>query len=183
MIPWVSTCYVCSARYSNIALKHLSAQLHLQVQQHVEHCYEKAEAYFGRRFPRPALTFRRSGKNAGTAFLQQNRINFHPILLSDNAEIFKAEVIPHEVSHLLVWQLYGKVKPHGAQWQAMMRDVFGCMPNTTHSFDTSRLGAVEFAYRCDCDTIMLSRRRHNTVLKGGQYRCGRCKQLLKRALT
>lgn len=149
--------------------------------QHVEHCYEKADGYFGRRFPRPALSFRRSGKNAGTAFLQQNRINFHPLLLRDNSDAFMRDVIPHEISHLLVWQLYGKVRPHGSEWQAMMIDVFASNPSATHRFDTSALGAAEFAYRCGCDTVMLSQRRHNTVLRGGQYRCRRCREVLIRA--
>ncbi len=148
------------------------------MQQRVEECYSVAEDYFNRHFPRPAVTFRRSGKNAGTAFLQQNRINFHPLLLRDNTDAFLGDVIPHEISHLLVWQLYGKVRPHGTEWQAVMQQVFGCAPNATHRFDTSVLGAEEFAYQCGCDTIMLSRRRHNTVLRGGQYRCRRCKELL-----
>ena len=100
---------------------------------------------------RPAITFRRSGKNAGTAFLQQNRLNFHPILYKENSEVFIREVVPHEVSHLLVWILFGRVQPHGKEWQSVMRGVFDCSPSATHQFDVKRVSR-SFSYKCDCDT-------------------------------
>ncbi|WP_412727638.1 SprT family zinc-dependent metalloprotease [Alteromonas sp. D210916BOD_24] len=144
----------------------------------VEACYDKADAFFGQAFPRPTVTYRRSGRNAGTAFLQQNRINFHPTLYKENEKIFLENVIPHEVSHLLVWLLYGKVKPHGAEWQSVMVKVFNCRPDTTHQFDIRR-AANTFRYTCHCDSYELSTRRHNNVLKGMQYRCKRCRHPLK----
>lgn len=131
-----------------------------------------------RKFEKPNVTFRRSGKNAGTAFLQQNRLNFHPLLYVENADAFINEVVPHEVSHLLVWTLFGKVKPHGVQWQTIMRDVFNCAPNTTHSFEVQHL-TTTFPYRCDCNSYALSLRRHNNIKKGTQYRCRRCNAILQ----
>ncbi|WP_229804987.1 SprT family zinc-dependent metalloprotease [Alteromonas halophila] len=180
MTLWVFMCFACSVRFSNIATYDLTPELRRQVQLRVVQCYKRAEDYFGQAFRTPEITFRRSGKNAGTAFLQQNRLNFHPLLLRDNVSAFLEDVIPHEVSHLLVWHRFGKVKPHGMQWRTIMQDVFNCSPTTTHSFDTSILERDEFAYQCHCDTVMLSKRRHNTVLKGGNYRCMKCKQLLQR---
>jgi len=137
-----------------------------------------AEQFFNCRFPLPDVSFRRSGKNAGTAFLQQNRVNFNPVLLAENKDAFFAEVIAHEVSHLLTWQKFGKVKPHGNEWQAIMREVFNCEPSTTHNFDLSGLKIRTFPYQCSCQTINLSVRRHNKVLKGMQYRCTRCGEML-----
>ncbi|APD93996.1 hypothetical protein BM523_08340 [Alteromonas mediterranea] len=143
-------------------------------------CYDKAEHYFSRSFERPAITFRRSGKNAGTAFLQQNRLNFHPILYKENREVFIREVVPHEVSHLLVWILFARVQPHGKEWQSVMRGVFDCSPSATHQFDVKRVSR-SFSYKCDCDTYALSTRRHNNILKGAQYKCKKCSALLRAA--
>lgn len=175
-------CCACSVRYTDIANRDIPAALRAAVFDRVTECCEQAGCYFGRTFPLPDVSFRRSGKNAGTAFLQQNRINFHPVLLRDNEQAFFDDVIPHEVSHLVVWQQFGKVRPHGREWRSVMQSVFGCEARTTHRFDTQSLGIKGFEYRCNCsDTIFLSTRRHNTILRGGQYRCGRCRHILKRA--
>ncbi|NDV91635.1 SprT family zinc-dependent metalloprotease [Alteromonas sp. 345S023] len=144
----------------------------------VDVLYQQADAYFNRTFPRPTLSFRRSGKNAGTAFLQQNRINLHPLLYSDNESEYHDDVIPHEISHLLVWQLFGKVKPHGKEWQSIMLGVFKRPPNTTHSFDINAVLGDRFAYQCGCGEHRLSIRRHNKIQKGTKYQCKRCKQVL-----
>ncbi|AMJ93998.1 hypothetical protein AVL56_06530 [Alteromonas stellipolaris] len=144
----------------------------------VEGCYQRADKYFKRTFPRPALTFRRSGKNAGTAFLQQNRINLHPELFKQNEHEFIVDVIPHEVSHLLTWQLFKKVKPHGVEWQAIMIDVFHRPANATHSFDIEGVIGKQFSYACLCSSHQLTIRRHNKILKGAQYKCRKCNGLL-----
>ncbi|MDO6568129.1 SprT family zinc-dependent metalloprotease [Alteromonas sp. 1_MG-2023] len=144
----------------------------------VERCYQRADIYFKRTFPRPALTYRRSGKNAGTAFLQQNRINLHPELFKQNENEFIEDVIPHEISHLLTWQLFKKVKPHGVEWQAIMIDVFGRPANATHSFDIAGVIGKQFSYTCECSTHQLTIRRHNKILKGAQYKCRKCNSVL-----
>ncbi|WP_071979152.1 SprT family zinc-dependent metalloprotease [Alteromonas sp. RW2A1] len=157
-----------------MASRDLTEQQRQQIQAEVESCYLKAERYFKKVFERPLLSYRRSGKNAGTAFLQQNRINIHPLLFSENQEEFIHDVIPHEVSHLLVWNLFGRTKPHGREWQSIMLEVFNRSPSTTHSFDTK--GVVNtVAYRCNCSEHAISLRRHKNVLSGkAQYRCRKC---------
>ncbi|MDY6977017.1 MAG: SprT family zinc-dependent metalloprotease [Pseudomonadota bacterium] len=146
----------------------------------VFYCFEQAERYFNRTFERPTITFRRSGRNAGTAFLQQNRLNFHPILFKENVDAFLKDVIPHEVSHLLVWALFGKVQPHGKEWQSVMQRVYNRTSAATHQFDVKRVTKT-FQYVCDCDNYALSTRRHNNILKGAQYRCRKCQSLLRAA--
>ena len=84
----------------------------------------------------------------------------------------------HEISHLLTWQLFGKVKPHGKEWQAVMRDVFGVTPETTHSFDMSSVNLNTVDYQCGCGDVALTIRRHNKVLQGVQYRCRKCNEIL-----
>ncbi len=148
------------------------------MKQRVSALYQHAEKYFSRAFVTPEVTFRRSGRNAGTAFLNQNRINLNGALFTENRDAFFSQVIPHEISHLLVWQLYGRVKPHGKEWQHMMEEVFNTPASATHSFDLAPLNLKTFRYRCNCDVIELSVRRHNNVLKGQRYLCRRCNSYL-----
>ena len=148
----------------------------------LEELYLGADSYFRRTFVRPTLSFRRSGRHAGTAFLQQNRINLHPVLFAHNQQAYFSDVLPHEVSHLLVYQLFGRVKPHGKEWQAMMQEVFNCAPETRHEFDLSPLNIPSVRYRCDCGEVELSIRRHNAVVRGQrQYQCRKCRQVLQPA--
>lgn len=149
-----------------------------QIADCVDALYQQAEAYFKKSFPRPSLSFRRSGKNAGTAFLQQNRINLHPLLYLDNPDEYYDDVIPHEISHLLTWQLFGKVKPHGKEWQAIMQEVFKRPPHTTHSFDIKAVSGKRYSYQCGCTEHQLTVRRHNKIRKGAQYLCKQCRQML-----
>lgn len=147
-----------------------------------ETCYQQAELKLGRRFTRPSVSFALRGKSAGTAHLQQNRLRFNPVLLKENPQAFLDEVVPHEIAHLLCFLLYGAgkaVKPHGKEWQAIMIQVFGLPPKTTHSFDISSVKGRTFKYQCLCGPIELSIRRHNKVQQGqSQYLCRHCKQVL-----
>ncbi|WP_370241411.1 SprT family zinc-dependent metalloprotease [Marisediminitalea sp.] len=153
------------------------------IERRLEDLYARAALYFNRSFPAPLVTYRRSGKHAGTAFLQQNRINLHPTLFAHNKEAYFSDVIPHEVSHLLVYQIHGRVKPHGIEWQSMMSDVFGCEPNTRHTFDLGPLQLKSFTYACACGPVELSVRRHNAVMRGKQqYMCLQCGTRLTRLI-
>lgn len=153
--------------------------LHQQVAQQVEDCYQVAESKLGKRFPRPEIGFMLRGKSAGTAHLQLNKLRFNPKLLNDNQQAFLEDVIPHEICHLLAYQLYGRVKPHGREWQSLMISIYGREPRTTHSFDTQAVEGKTFEYYCQCGPVKLGIRRHNKVLRGEtQYRCRRCGQQL-----
>ncbi|SDJ36927.1 SprT protein [Ferrimonas sediminum] len=149
------------------------------VEARLQWCYRRAEARLGRRFPYPQIGFTLRGMSAGAAHLADNRLRFNPVLLQENPQAFVDEVVPHEVAHLLVWQLHGRVRPHGREWQRMMAEVFDCPPRTRHSFDVSSVGPATFAYRCDCQTHPLTLRRHNKVQRGqANYQCRRCGQAL-----
>ncbi len=145
----------------------------------VEVCYQEAELQLALHFPRPTVGFKLRGKCAGMAHLHHNHLRFNPKLLVNNSHAFLTEVVPHEVSHLLVYQLFGKVKPHGKEWQNIMVKLFNLSPQTTHNFDISDSTQPQFLYQCHCGTIKLSLRRHNKVVRGQtQYLCRRCKTQL-----
>lgn len=145
------------------------------VLQQVKDCIAKASVYFNRSFTMPAVSFNQRGKIAGTARLQLNELRFNPVLMADNFETFVTEVVPHEVSHLITYQLYGKVRPHGKEWQKVMSEVFNCRPSTYHQMDVTKVAGEKFTYQCQCGPIQLSIRRHNKVLRNRQqYRCLKC---------
>lgn len=142
--------------------------------------HNQAEHYFNREFRVPTLIFRKKGSVAGTAHLQDQIIKINSDLTSLHGYPFLDEVIPHELAHLLAYQLFGRVKPHGNEWKHLMQDVFGCAPKRTHSFDVpKRKQLSQFLYKCDCQTHYLSSIRHHRILKGLQrYSCRRCHAVL-----
>ena len=88
-------------------------------------------------------------------------------------------MIPHEIAHLIVFAVWGKVKPHGKEWQSVMQNIFGIPAQTTHSMDISKVRGVTFAYRCRCQTHQLTVRRHRAVVRGDrQYTCRKCGSVL-----
>ncbi len=56
------------------------------------------------------------------------------MLLLENIDTFIAEVVPHELAHLLVWKHFGRKAPHGKEWKWMMESVLGVPARRTHQF-------------------------------------------------
>ena len=162
------------------AIQPLSQTDKQQVNAIIDELLQQANKAYNVRFKRPAISWRRAGKNAGSANLTQNRINFNPVLFAHNREAFFSQVVVHELCHILVHQHYGRVRPHGPQWQKMMEETFGVPARVTHSFDLTPLQLTTYAYRCKCGPVELSVRRHNKVVRQQQsYYCRRCKQTLE----
>ncbi|MHC5224829.1 SprT family zinc-dependent metalloprotease [Ignatzschineria sp. LJL83] len=132
----------------------------------------------------PTLSFKLRGKTAGTAYLQRWEIRLNPILLAENSDAFINEVIPHEYAHLLTFALYGRVQPHGKEWQAMMIDIMGLPANRTHRFDTKNSETRQyerFTYYCLCQTHLLTAIRHNRIQANkATYHCKHCGETLER---
>lgn len=152
----------------------LSPELKYQLLKTVDECYSRAGRELNRTFEKPQVLFNQRGKIAGSALLQKNTLKFHPQIYQQNQEHFLYHVVPHEIAHLLVWQLFGKTAPHGREWQQMMVEVFNRPPQRTHRYDVSNIGIRHFDYSCNCGEVKLTIRRHNKVLKGAIYRCKRC---------
>jgi SprT protein len=147
--------------------------------QKVEQCINHASSYFKQSFRLPKISFNQRGKIAGCARLQSNELRFNPVLLSDNMDDFLEEVIPHEVCHLLAYKLFGKVRPHGKEWQSLMIELFDLKGQTYHQMDVTKVKGKSFNYQCECGPIELGIRRHNKVVKGKQiYICRKCRSPL-----
>jgi len=91
-----------------------------------------------------------------------------------------SNTIPHEVAHYAADLLFDfrRIRPHGKQWQAIMR-FFGAEPARTCYFDLTGIpkrSMRRFDYYCRCDTHQLTAVRHNRVTRGQQrYLCRRCR--------
>jgi SprT protein len=136
------------------------------------------------KLPRPIILLNQRGRIAGAAVLQKNLIKLQPKLFAQNTAYFLSDVIPHELAHLAVFKHYGRVKPHGKEWQYLMSEVLGVAPRVTHSLDVQKAGIKMYDYRCLCGLTQLSATRHNRVVAGRQtYVCRRCGQTLKASDT
>ncbi|WP_416886485.1 SprT family zinc-dependent metalloprotease [Marinospirillum sp.] len=143
----------------------------------VSHHYQLAETYYLRAFPRPEVTLNLRGRSAGVAEGHLNRLRFNQQLLLENRQDFIRQVVPHEVAHLLSWQLYGRrIQPHGHEWRSVMEGVFKQPAHRTHTFDVRQAARQEFIYHCACADREhhLTVRRHNKIRRGQGYLCRLC---------
>lgn len=151
----------------------------LQIQQCIETHLCRANQALATQYSCPVFNFKLRGKVAGKALLQLNEIRINPVLFMENIEAFINEVIPHELAHLITYQRFGRVKPHGKEWQWVMETVFGIPAKTTHNFDVTSVQGKQFTYQCQCAMHQLSIRRHNKVQQyATTYLCKQCREPL-----
>ncbi|WP_306587523.1 SprT family zinc-dependent metalloprotease [Hafnia paralvei] len=161
----------------------VSRRLPIALQQAVMQCLRnalaRANAQLKAQYPEPKISYQQRGTTAGTAWLQDWEIRLNPVLLLENGQAFIDEVVPHELAHLLVYKQFGKVSPHGREWQWMMGHVLGIEPRRTHKFGVESVSGKTYPYRCACQLHQLTVRRHNKVMrKESEYRCRQCGQVL-----
>ncbi|WP_435532909.1 SprT family zinc-dependent metalloprotease [Vibrio marisflavi] len=161
-------------------MRMISPELSSKIHDKICQCIAKARRHFQYQFQIPEVSYRLRGKAAGKALLLNNQIRLNPILLMENQQAFLDEVIPHEIAHLIAFHHFGRVKPHGKEWQHIMLDVFQVTPSTTHCFNIQSVQGKTFEYSCGCSTFTLTIRRHNKVLrKQASYSCKKCTKVLK----
>ncbi len=145
----------------------------------VNQCFTTADTFFGAKFKRSSCNFKQKGKAAGTAHLQKNELRFNLFMYQQDPTAFLSQVVPHEVAHIVVYQIYGNsVKPHGKEWQAVMFKVYGIRPSRTHTFDVPPQ-KNSYEYRCACQKHDFSKQRHTRAQRGTEYICKKCRSSLQ----
>jgi SprT protein len=141
-----------------------------------------------RDLPEPRLDYFDHRLDAGRALAPDDRrsggvIELNLVYLRSHFRDMIEQTLPHELAHLVVMHLHPRqrVRPHGPQWQAVMRDWFGVEPERTHRFDVQDVRTRRqrrWRYRCDCREHELSTVRHNRARRGTRYLCRECRQPL-----
>ncbi|KAF1069709.1 MAG: Protein SprT [Pseudomonas citronellolis] len=153
-----------------------------QLRARVEACYQQAEGFFQQRFPRPEVSLKLRGQKAGVAHLDENLLRFNPQLYRENRDHFLKQTVAHEVAHLIAHQMFGpRIRPHGEEWQLIMRGVYGLPPDRCHTYEITRRRTTRYIYRCRCEEnadFPFSSQRHNLVAQGRRYYCRRCRTTL-----
>lgn len=128
----------------------------------------------------PTISFDLTGTSSGRAYLKQRHIQLNAILLTENEAVFDERTIPHELAHLLAFDLMGYDGGHGEPWQAMMR-ALGVEPRRTHNMDVTNARTTKSyaGFACGCGPISLSAKHASAVQKGRTVGCRTCKQAVR----
>lgn len=122
----------------------LSPELKAKVEAKVRECLKIAEAEYERTFDFPTIRYDIRNHIGGLAQWQKNLIRFNLILMVENEEHYLANVVPHEVAHIVNRLVNAPVPPrkkllsHGKQWKEVM-GVFGVAPAVCHEYDCSSI--------------------------------------------
>ncbi len=144
----------------------------------VESCFQQAETFFKCHFARPQVSLRLRGQKAGTAHPRDNLLRFNACLYEENREDFLRQTVAHEVAHLVAYRLFGVgIRPHGEEWQRIMREVYGLPAKRCHDYAVQRRRTIRYLYRCQCPDgeFPFTAQRHSLVLRGRRYLCRRCR--------
>ena len=163
----------------------------------VKICLEKAEQQYRQPFGYQNIEINLRGRAAGqirygylsrvggsisNAARDLPILRFNPYLLTKYKETFIDQVVPHECAHLVAYALFGmKIKPHGAEWKALMANLYQQAPDVTHRFEILSKTRRMFDYSCGCIDInhQLTVIRHNKIIKQkAVYLCKKCRSPL-----
>lgn len=130
--------------------------------------------------PEPDIRFDLRGMAAGQARWTEGErpvLRYNLAMAQSDPSRFLAQTVPHEVAHLVTAACWGRTRPHGAEWQAIMK-FFGAPPNRCHSYavpDATHRRQRRWPYSCGCQKHALSTTRHHRAQAGqASYHCRRC---------
>jgi len=122
----------------------LTPELKAKVEAKMRECYAIAEKKYGVTFEFPEVRYDIKSWTGGLAYHGRNLIRYNLILLVENEEHYIANVVPHEVAHLINRKVNkvppGKKRlmPHGKEWKAVM-DLLMTKPAVCHTYDCSSI--------------------------------------------
>ena len=152
-----------------------SKEIQYKISGIVSRCCFLASKHFQIRITVPSICYFPKGRAAGKAWDTGIALNLH--LLQTNENEMLEETLPHEIAHCIQRQIYGNdVKPHGIEWQYIMRVIFNKTPNRLHKMKT--IPAKKFkrvAYNCNCRVHLVTLVRHRRIIENRvTYKCKHC---------
>lgn len=141
----------------------------------------KANQIFGRTFPMPMISLRLKGGTAGLAYSWEWMIKYNPEIYIRHKEDFKNRTVPHELAHLIVNTLYGRVKSHGREWRSVMHKLGIKEVTRCHSYDVTGIKNTRsrpFVYACGCREFNMTKTLHRKMLMGQTRTCLKCRTRL-----
>jgi SprT protein len=139
----------------------------------------------GVRPPEPDIRFDLRGLAAGQArwgIGERPVLRFNLAMAEAETARFLAQTVPHEVAHLVTAACWRKTRPHGIEWQSVMR-FFGAPADRCHTYrvpDATHRRQRRWTYTCGCQSHALSTTRHNRAQAGQvSYHCRRCGDRLR----
>jgi SprT protein len=164
--------------------KHDQPGLRQAVETAVRRAEKRARTFYGLDLPAAAIDFSLRGRCAGQARIEpsgQTCLRINCQLLIENRDDFLNNTIPHEVAHLVVnWPYRNRrlrPRPHGPEWQAVMKDCFGLKPVRCHNYQTTPARVVHrpFLYACSCREHRLTSIIHKRITRSSQAFCKACR--------
>jgi len=111
----------------------------------------------------------------------KNTLRFNKAVYKQSKKKTFHEVIVHEFSHMVAYELYGPlIMPHGKEWKSVMR-VFGeNNPSAkTKAFSKIKMKESDVSVKCKCGSFYLSANRGTRLKNGTKYTCRVCSKKIK----
>lgn len=155
----------------------------------VNKCLENAFKIFNIRFGYPIIdTTLKSTRIAGRAIMERsgniikNTLRFNYKLYAAAPDLFIKEVVPHEVAHIVNYNMHERVIAHDFKWKYICLRLGGS--GSTHLIKELYEILVSispgYKYKCACTIHNLSTRIQKKIEKGASYSCKDCHKRIKR---
>jgi SprT protein len=150
-----------------------------QILDKINACYDTCDAHYNRTFKRPTTRFDLTGTTAGTADPRGHVLRFQPVLAAGHWDDFLNNTVPHEVAHLVDYDVNNKLEAqmqarmaaiqnqaifgnwgrrarrpkrdiHGDSWRAVMRVLGINYAARCHQYDTSQVARRKARHEYRC---------------------------------
>ena len=155
----------------------------------VNNCLENAFKIFNIKFAYPIIDITlKSIRTAGRAIMERNgdtiknTLRFNYKLYAAAPDLFINEVIPHEIAHIVNYNICKRSVAHDFRWKYICLKLGGSgktyLIRELHEILASISPGRK--YKCACTIHNLSTGIHNKIKKGASYSCKDCRKKLER---
>lgn len=122
--------------------------LKTKVEETIQDCLDTERNKYGAMGNFPRIQYNLSGRTAGQAFLQENKIRLNQYLLEKYGQKFIERTVVHEMGHLIAYRVFNE-RGHGRVWRHVM-NVLGGPTERCHTYETKPARIAKKSL-CHCD--------------------------------